>query len=136
MNYWLIKTDPDTWSWDDQVKAKKTGWDGVRNHQASGNMKKMAKGDLALFYHSQTDKAVVGIVEISKAYHPDPTDDTGQWGQVEVRAVKALKTPVTLAQIKADPKLKDIALVRQSRLSVMPIAPAAFEKICNMGAVV
>lgn len=133
MNYWLVKTDPDTWDWDDQVKAGSTGWDGVRNHQASNNMKAMAKGDRVLFYLSQTDRAVVGIVQVSKTYHPDPTDTTGKWGQVELKTVKPFKQPVTLAQVKADPDLKAIALVRQSRLSVMPLDKQAYDKICELG---
>ena len=133
MAYWLIKTEPGAWSWDDQVRDKVTEWDGVRNHQAANNLKAMKKGDLALFYHSVNEKQVVGVAEVVKEFYPDPKDKSGRFVMVDVKAVKPFTKPVTLAQIKAEPRLKDIALVRQSRLSVMPIEPAAWRLICAMG---
>lgn len=133
MAYWLVKSEPGTWSWDDQVKAKVTGWDGVRNHQAANNMKAMALGDLAFFYHSVNEKQIVGIVEVVKLYHPDPSDESGRFGMVDVKAVKPFVEPVTLAQIKAEPRLQDLALVRQSRLSVLPVGKAEWDLICKMG---
>ncbi len=133
MAYWLVKSEPGTWSWDDQVKAKTTGWDGVRNYQAANNMKAMALGDLCFFYHSVNEKQIVGIVEVTKLYHPDPSDESGRFGMVEVKAVKPFVEPVTLAQIKAEPRLKGLALVRQSRLSVLPVGKAEWDLICKMG---
>ena len=133
MAYWLVKSEPGTWSWDDQVKAKRTHWDGVRNHQAANNLKAMAKGDRALFYHSGKDRQIVGIVEIVKTYYPDPSDESGRFGMVDVKTVAALPQPVSLADIKADDKLNHLALVRQSRLSVMPIDDASWQRLCKMG---
>jgi predicted RNA-binding protein with PUA-like domain len=133
MAYWLMKSEPETWSWDDQVKAKTTGWDGVRNHQAANNMKAMALGDRVFFYHSGGDRQIVGIVEVVKLYHPDPSDDSGRFGMVEVKAVKPFAEPVTLAQVKAEPRLKDLTLVRNSRLSVQPVGKAEWDLICKMG---
>jgi predicted RNA-binding protein with PUA-like domain len=135
MAYWLFKSEPGTWSWDDQVRAgrKGEGWDGVRNHQAANNMKAMKKGDRGFFYHSVDEKRIVGIVEIIREYHPDPSDESGRFGMVTVRALEPLPEPVTLAQIKTDPKLEGIALARQSRLSVMPIEPAHWAHICRLG---
>ncbi len=135
MNYWLVKSEPNTWSWDDQLEAKgkRTHWDGVRNHQASNNMKAMKKGDRALFYHSGKDRQIVGIVEIVKEYYPDPTDEKGKFGMVDVKAVETLPEPVSLKDVKADERLKDIALVRQSRLSVMPIDKDSWKILCKMG---
>ena len=133
MAYWLVKSEPGTWSWDDQVKAKTTGWDGVRNYQAANNMKAMALGDLCFFYHSVNEKQIVGIVKVTKLYHPDPSDESGRFGMVEVKAVKPFVEPVTLAQIKAEPRLKGLALVRQSRLSVLPVGKAEWDLICKMG---
>jgi len=135
MNYWLFKSEPGTWSWDDQVKKGKVGegWDGVRNYQASNNMKAMKKGDLGFFYHSVNEKRIVGIVEVIKEYHPDPTDEKARFGMVTVQAVEPVPNPVTLADIKAEPKLADMALVKQSRLSVTPITPAQWKLICKMG---
>lgn len=135
MNYWLVKSEPNTWSWDDQLRDKRTFWDGVRNYQASNNMKKMKKGDLSLFYHSGKDREVVGIVRIVKEYYPDHTDKTGKFGMVDVEAMATLPQPVPLKDIKAESSLRDIALVKQPRLSVMPIPKAAFELICGMGGV-
>jgi predicted RNA-binding protein with PUA-like domain len=135
MNYWLMKSEPSAWSWDSQVKKKVESWNGVRNYQAANNMKAMKLGDRAFFYHSVDEKQIVGIVEICKLYHPDPTDETGKFGMVSVKALMPLKTPVSLAQIKAEPKLKDLALLRQSRLSVSPVDAASWKLICKMGGV-
>jgi predicted RNA-binding protein with PUA-like domain len=131
--YWLMKTEPGAWSWDDQVKAGTAEWDGVRNYQAANNMKAMKKGDRAFFYHSVNEKRVVGIVEVVREYYPDPSDASGRFGMVDVKALRPLEAPVTLAQIKAEPRLADLALIRQSRLSVMPIPDAAWRLICRMG---
>lgn len=135
MNYWLIKSEPGAWSWDDQMASPKktTNWDGVRNAQATNNLKAMKKGDRCLFYHSVSAKSVVGIVKVVKTFYPDERDETGRFGQVDVKAVKPFKQPVTLAEIKAEKSLQDIALIRQSRLSVMPLPAAAYKKICQMG---
>ncbi len=132
MNYWLVKSEPETWSWDDQVKKGTEAWTGVRNHQAANNMKAMKKGDLAFFYHSGGEKQIVGVVSVAKEYHPDPTDPAGKFGMVEVKAVGPVEKPVTLAQIKADKRLKHLLLVRQSRLSVMPIDAKSWKLICDM----
>ena len=123
MHYWLMKSEPLVWSWQNQLDSgeRGEGWDGVRNHQASNNMKSMAIGDLAFFYHSLNEKQIVGIVEVCALYHPDPTDASGQFGMVRVKAVKSLETPVQLADIKADERLEDMVLVRQPRLSVTPV---------------
>ena len=123
MHYWLLKSEPSAWSWQNQLDRGEQGegWDGVRNYQASNNMKAMAVGDLAFFYHSVNEKQIVGIVEVCALYHPDPTDASGRFGMVTVKAVKSLHNPVTLADIKADERLQDMALVRQSRLSVTPV---------------
>ena len=133
MQYWLIKTEPSTWSWTDQVTRKTTSWYGVRNYQAANNLKAMAVGDLCFFYHSVSDRQIVGIVEVIRTYHPDPTDETGRFGMVEVKAVKPMKKPVSLDDVKIEPKLSHLALVRQSRLSVMPIDQAAWNLILQMG---
>ncbi|MGA2637539.1 EVE domain-containing protein [Methylocella sp.] len=137
MAYWLIKSEPASWSWADQVKAgeKGTNWNGVRNHQAKQNLMAMQIGDKAFFYHSNEGKAIIGIVEIIKPFYPDPTDPTGKFGMVDVRAVKPLKHPVTLEAIKADPRLKDMVLVNNSRLSVQPVADAEWKIICAEGGV-
>jgi predicted RNA-binding protein with PUA-like domain len=128
-----VKSEPGTWSWDDQVKAKVTGWDGVRNYQAANNMKAMALGDLAFFYHSGDEKQIVGIVEVVKLYRPDPSDASGRFGMVEVKAVKPFVEPVTLAQVKAEPRLEDLTLVRNSRLSVQPVGEEEWALICKIG---
>ena len=133
MQYWLLKSEPSTWSWQNQLDRgeKGEGWDGVRNYQASNNMKAMAIGDLAFFYHSVNEKQIVGIVEVCAMYHPDPTDASGRFGMVTVKAVKSLNAPVTLADIKADERLQDMALVRQSRLSVTPVSAAHWDIIMD-----
>lgn len=122
MSYWLIKSEPETWSWSDHLKKGVEPWNGVRNYQAANNMKAMKCGDLAYFYHSVKEKQIVGIAEVVKEYYPDPTDESGRFGMVDFKAVKSLPRPVTLAQIKAHPQLKSMALVRQSRLSVSPVS--------------
>ena len=127
MNYWLMKTEPDTFSWDDLIRDKKAGWDGVRNFQARTHLKNMKIGDQAFFYHTGDDKAVVGIAKITKEHYPDPTDN--DWVAVEIVPVKKLKKPVTLAQIKADKRLSDMVLVKASRLSVQPVKPDEFDKV-------
>ena len=133
MAYWLIKSEPNTWSWDDHVKAGTAEWDGVRNYQASNNMKAMKVGDQAFFYHSVKEKQIVGIVEVAKEYYPDGTDPSGRFGMVDFKALRPMEQPVSLAEIKAEPKLDDIALIKQSRLSVMPITAAQWKTICKMG---
>lgn len=135
MKYWLVKSEPYKWSWDDQMNAKNktTCWDGVRNHQAKNNMIAMTKGDRAFFYHSNEGKDIVGIVEVVKEYYPDDTDETGKFGMVDFKAVKAMPAPVTLKQIKDEKSLEDMALIRQSRLSVSPVRAKEWQKICKMG---
>ena len=127
MNYWLMKSEPSTFSYDDLVRDKKTGWDGVRNYQARNNLKAMKKGDLAFIYHSNEDKAIIGIAKITKESYPDPTDN--EWVAVEIAPVRKLKKPVTLAQVKSNKKLTDMALVRVSRLSVQPVKADEFDLI-------
>lgn len=133
MTYWLVKSEPFKYSWDKMQKDKRTHWDGVRNYQASNNLKAMKKGDQAFFYHSNEGKEIVGIVEVVKEYYPDPSDKTGRFGMVDFKPVKALKTPVTLADIKEDKKLQSMALVRQSRLSVCPVTAEEWKIICKKG---
>lgn len=135
MAHWLIKSEPEAWSWDMQVKKGTESWNGVRNYQAANNMKAMKLGEQAFFYHSVSEKQIVGIVEVAKLYYPDPTDESGRFGMVDFRTVKPLKNPVTLAQIKDDPKLNHLPLIRQSRLSVMPIDDASWKYICKLGGV-
>ena len=133
MAYWLLKSEPGSWSWNDQVKAGATEWDGVRNYQASNNMKAMELGDLCFFYHSVKEKLVVGIVEVVGLYYPDPSDASGRFGMVDVKAVKPMERPVSLSEIKAEPRLSKLALVKQSRLSVVPVNQAEWRLICEMG---
>ena len=135
MNYWLMKSEPSTWSWDDQQAKgdEGEGGDGVRNYQASNNMKAMEIDDLAFFYHSVNEKQIVGIVEVIKPYHPDPTDASARFGMVTVKAVKSMSRPVTLAEIKADERLAEMALVRQSRLSVTPVTTEHWKILMAMG---
>ena len=132
MKYWLLKSEPDAWSWDDQVKEGASMWDGVRNYQARNNLKEMKKNDLCFFYHSVTERSIVGIVKVVKEYYPDPTDKTERFVVVDVKATKKLKNPVSLDQIKENNKLKDIALVKQSRLSVMPLKKTEWDIIIKM----
>lgn len=133
MAYWLVKSEPYKWSWDMHVKKGVQGWDGVRNYQASNNMKAMKIGDEAFFYHSNEGKEIVGIVEVVKLYHPDPTDETGRFGMVSFKAVRPLKKPVTLEQIKSTPALSSMALLKQSRLSVSPVTMPEWKIILKMG---
>ena len=130
-----MKSEPSSWSWQNQMDrgAAGEGWDGVRNHQASNNMKAMEIGDLVFFYHSVNEKQIVGIAEVSALYHPDPTDASGRFGMVTIRAVKLMAVPVTLGQIKSDDRLAEMALVRQSRLSVTPVSAEHWAIIMEMG---
>jgi predicted RNA-binding protein with PUA-like domain len=133
--YWLFKSEPGAWSWDQMVACGKkgTGWTGVRNHLAKKQMEAMKSGDLGFFYHSNVGKAVVGIVEVIQTFHPDPTDESGKFGMVDVRAVEPLKRPVTLEQIKADPRFAELALVKNSRLSVQPVSAEHWREILAIG---
>ncbi len=133
--YWLFKSEPSSWSWDRQVEtgAKGTFWNGVRNHGAKLNLMAMKPGEQGFFYHSNEGKAVVGIVEVIKEYYPDHTDETGKFGMVDVNAVEALPKPVTLDEIKKEPKLKDMALIKYSRLSVQPVSADEWRIVRRMG---
>ena len=137
MAYWLVKSEPGAWSWDQQVKAgaKGTEWTGIRNHTAKQNLAKMKKGDRAFFYHSNEGKDIVGIVEVIREHFPDPTTKEEGWVAVDVKAIEAIPNPVSLAAIKAEPKLKDMALVKLSRLSVSPVTADEWKVICKMGGV-
>ena len=131
-NYWLLKSEPSAWSWDDQVKSKVDMWDGVRNYQARNNLMKMKKKDLCFFYHSISEKSIVGIVEVVKEHYPDPTDKKNKFVVVDVKAIKELKHPVSLEEIKNNKKLKNIALIKQSRLSVMPVTKPEWNEILKI----
>lgn len=134
--YWLIKTEPSAWSWQDQVKAGKKGtaWSGVRNHLAKKNLMEMQKGDRCFFYHTGDDKEIVGICEVTKAHYPDPTAAVSEpWIVVDVAAAKPLPSAVTLAVIKAKPELTDMVLVKSARLSVQPVTKKEWDMICRMG---
>lgn len=133
MQYWLVKSEPDAFSWDQQVKNGVEPWTGVRNHAAKLNLQAMRKGDLAFFYHSNVGKEIVGVVEVVGEAYPDPTAKEGGWVCVDMKAVGPMPKPVTLVAIKADPALTELALVRQSRLSVMPVSAAHWRHICRMG---
>ena len=135
MAYWLMKTEPDVFSWDQQVKrgAKGESWTGVRNFTARRHLKEMKKGDLAFFYHTGDEKQVVGIAEVIREAYPDATDAKGVFVTVDVKAVKPVPKPVTLAAVKAEPRLKDMALVKYSRLSVQPVTAAEWKIVCHMG---
>jgi len=132
MNHWLVKQEPNSYSFDDFRKDGKTDWTGVRNYTARNNLNTMKKGDMVFYYHSNEGKAIVGLATVSKTYFPDPTATEGDWVAVELEAGKPVKNPVTLAAIKANPKLKDIALVRLSRLSVVPLSKDEFDEILSM----
>lgn len=138
MRYWLMKSEPDAFSWDDLVAKGDAGeeWDGVRNYQARNMMREMRLGDRAFFYHSQSDKAVVGICEVIAEAHPDSTTDDPRWECVDVKAVMPLPRPVTLADCKAEPRLAKMALLRQSRLSVQPVSAVEWAVICELGGLV
>jgi len=135
MAYWLIKSEPDAWSWDQQVAKGAAGeaWSGVRNHTAKLNLMKMKKDDRAFFYHSNIGKEIVGIVQIVREHYPDPSDKTGVFVMVDVKALEPLPKPVTLAQIKATPALKNMVLLKLSRLSVQPVTAGEWSAICRMG---
>ena len=135
MAYWLFKSEPSTWSWEMQKKKGAEGeqWDGVRNYQARNNMREMKLGDLGFFYHSVKETSVVGIVEVCALAHPDTTTDDPRWECVDIRAVEDMPRPVTLAEIKANPKLSEMILVNNSRLSVQPVRPDEWAEICRMG---
>ncbi|MGE0658137.1 MAG: EVE domain-containing protein [Reyranellaceae bacterium] len=135
MAHWLVKSEPSVYSWAQMVKDKRTGWNGVRNFQARNNLMAMKKGDCAFFYHSNEGLEIVGIVEIAREFYPDPKDETGKFGMVDVKAVKPLKTPVTLAALKADKRFAELGLLRQSRLSVVPVSEAHWQAICAMGGI-
>jgi len=137
MAYWLMKTEAETFSWETQKErgAKGEPWSGVRNFQAARNMKAMKKGDLAFFYHTGDEKRIVGIIEVIGEYRPDPTDETKRFGLVDVKAVKDVPRPVTLAEIRATPQLKDMILVKYSRLSVQPVKDSEWKLICSIGGV-
>ncbi|WP_298840914.1 EVE domain-containing protein [uncultured Roseobacter sp.] len=137
MAYWLFKSEPSTWSWDDQVAKGDTGeeWDGVRNYQARNFMREMKIGDRGLFYHSQKEKAVVGIVEVIAEAHPDSTTDDDRWECVDIKAIRAVETPVTLERIKQEPSLADMVLVRNSRLSVQPVTADEWQVICGLAGI-
>jgi predicted RNA-binding protein with PUA-like domain len=136
MAYWLMKSEPDAWSWQQQVKkgAKGEAWSGVRNHQAKQNLMKMKKGERAFFYHSNIGKEIVGILEVIREHYPDPTAKAGDpWVVVDVKAVEPLPTPVTIDDVKAEPKLRAMVLVNNSRLSVQPVTPEEWKLVCKMG---
>jgi predicted RNA-binding protein with PUA-like domain len=134
MAFWLLKSEPDVYSWDDLVRDGETVWDGVKNAQAAGNLKTMAVGDEALFYHSNIGKDAVGICRVTRTAFPDPTDQTGRWVAVSVAPVRPLARPVSLAAMKAEPTLRDFQLIRQSRLSVVPVRDAEWARILDMAA--
>ncbi|MDC0587191.1 EVE domain-containing protein [bacterium] len=132
VNYWLLKSEPSTWSWEDQVKAGVDMWDGVRNYQARNNLMKMKKKDLCFFYHSVSEKLIIGIVEVVNEHYPDPTDKTGRFVVTDVKTKRKLKKAVSLEQIKSIPKLSNIALLKQSRLSVMPLTKNEWDTIIKI----
>lgn len=132
-NYWLVKSEPDAFSWDEQVANDIEPWTGVRNHQAKKNLLAMKKGDLAFFYHSNQGREIVGVVEITRVAYPDPTAESGPWVCVDVKAVGPMPRVVTLAEMKATPDLADLALIRQSRLSVVPVSAQHWKRVCEMG---
>ena len=135
MQHWLVKQEPEKYPWVQFVKDKGTLWDGVRNYQARNNLRAMRKGDLVLFYHSVSEKAVVGVAKVTREAYPDPTAKEGDWSVVDLKPMKALAAPVTLAQIKAEPKLAGMGLLKQSRLSVSPLSAAEFKRVLKMGGV-
>ena len=132
VNYWLLKSEPSTWSWENQVKVGVEMWDGVRNYQARNNLMKMKKKDLCFFYHSVSEKLIIGIVEVVKEHYPDPTDKTGRFVVTDVKTKRKLKRAVSLEEIKSTPKLSNMALIKQSRLSVMPLTKNEWETIIKI----
>jgi predicted RNA-binding protein with PUA-like domain len=135
MNYWLMKSEPDAYSWQKLVADGKGHWDGVRNPTAAANLRKMKIGDRVFFYHSNIGKEIVGVMEVAREHYPDKSDATGRWVMVDVKPVIAVKTPVTLATIKADPRFSDMALVRYGRLSVQPVRPTEWKAVCKMAGI-
>ena len=137
MKYWLFKSEPSTWSWDDQVAKGDAGeeWDGVRNYQARNFMREMAVGDLGFFYHSQKEKSIVGVVEVIAEAHPDSTTEDDRWECVDIKAVRPVQTPVSLDQVKQEPGLSEMALLRNSRLSVQPVTETEWQIICKMAGI-
>ena len=133
MRHWLVKQEPEKYPWSQLVKDKVTYWDGVRNYQARNNLRAMANDDLVLYYHSVSEKAVVGVAKVTREAYPDPTAKEGDWSVVDLKPVRAMETPVTLEAIKSDPALAEISLVKQSRLSVMPLTAAHFKRILKLG---
>jgi predicted RNA-binding protein with PUA-like domain len=133
MKFWLVKQEPSKYSWEEFLKDKKTYWDGVRNYQARNNLQAMKKGDPVLFYHSVVGKQVMGIAKVTRESYPDPTTDDPAWVVVDLKPIKSLKVPVTLEQVKAHPKLNEISLIKQSRLSVMPLTQAEYKIILELG---
>ncbi|MDN7351240.1 EVE domain-containing protein [Acetobacter senegalensis] len=133
MAFWLVKSEPDAFSWDEQVANDVEPWTGVRNHQAKKNLAAMKVGDRAFFYHSNVQRAIVGVVEIVREAYPDPTAESGAWVCVDAKAIGPMPRPVTLAEIKQSPELEELALVRQSRLSVCPVSEAHWQVLCQMG---
>ena len=132
VNYWLLKSEPSTWSWEDQVRAGIEMWDGVRNYQARNNLMKMKKKDLCFFYHSVSEKLIIGIVEVVREHYPDPTDKTGRFVVTDVKTKRKLKRPVSLEEIKSTPKLSNMSLIKQSRLSVMPLTKNEWDTIIKI----
>jgi predicted RNA-binding protein with PUA-like domain len=135
MAYWLVKDEPESWSYQKHAKEGVAPWDGVRNHQAAANLRAMKTGDRAFFYHSVTEKRLAGVLEVVREAYPDPTDKDGKWVAVDFKAVMPIDRPVTLEAIRKEPKLKTLALIRQSRLSVMPVRPEEWKLLCKMGGV-
>ena len=135
MAYWLVKSEPSVWSWEQQVAAgaKGTHWNGVRNHLAKKHLMSMQLGEQAFFYHSNEGKEIVGVVEVIRLFYPDPSDESGKFGMVDFRALKPLKKPVTLAQVKAAPELENMSLVTSMRLSVQPVTDEEWRVVCRMG---
>jgi predicted RNA-binding protein with PUA-like domain len=133
MQFWLVKQEPSKYSWEEFLKDKKTYWDGVRNYQARNNLQAMKKGDSVFFYHSVVGKQIMGIAKVTRESYPDPTTDDPAWVVVDLKPIKSLKVPVTLEQVKAHPKLNEISLIKQSRLSVMPLTQAEYKIILELG---
>ena len=133
MQHWLVKQEPEKYPWTQFVKDKGTYWDGVRNYQARNNLRAMKKGDLVMYYHSVSEKAVVGVAKVTREAYPDPTAKEGDWSVVDLKPLKAMAEPVTLERIKVDAKLTEIALIKQSRLSVMPLRASEFRRVLQLG---
>lgn len=133
MNYWMVKQEPEAYSWDTFVRDRGTAWTGVRNFQARNNLRAMKSGDRVFFYHSVSEKQVVGVAKVAREFYPDPTAEEGDWSVVDLKPVKPLKSPVTLEQMKKDPILKDMPLIKQSRLSVLPLTEAQANRLLELG---